>query len=229
MARPTDSELRQQVIHYAKQLTQTGLAIGTAGNVSVRTSDFECLITPTGVSYDLLQPADICQVNFQPDHRTEGLSNAQSSDSNLRKPSSETPMHTRIYLARADVGAVVHTHSLYATAFAVAGRPILPVHYVIATMGDEIPVVPYYVYGSMELADAVGEAVRHSNGLLLQNHGVMAVGRDLQEAFYHAQTIEYLAQLMYTAEALGEPKLLTQGQINEVRLRFRGYGQQQNS
>lgn len=217
VAQYTEQDLRQQVIYYANQLTLSGLAVGTAGNVSTRTSPDDCLITPTGVAYELLQPEDICKVGIQPD--------ASRRDVNSRKPSSETPMHTRIYAERPDVGAIVHTHSLYATACGVAGRPIEAVHYVIATIGDEIPVVPYFLYGSEELAAAVGRAIRHVNGVLLQNHGVMAVGKDLQEAFYHAQTIEYLAQLMYTSTTFGQPRLLSPQQLQEVRIRFRGYGQ----
>lgn len=221
MTKHTEEELRLQVIDYAKQLNESGLAIGTAGNVSARLSPEWCLITPTGVPYNQLQPEDICKVRLGLQDRTP--------EPNLRKPSSETPMHTRIYLERSDVDAVVHTHSLYATACASAGRPILPVHYVIATMGHEIPVVPYYLYGSEALADAVGQVIRHVNGLLLQNHGVMATGGDLKEAFYHAQTIEYLAQLMLATESFGPPRLLNRQQLDEVQARFRGYGQPQNS
>lgn len=225
MRQPRETQLRQQLVECARRLRDSGLILGTAGNVSARVTDRQFLITPTGIPYETLAADDICVVPTA----TSGPRGREPLEPlepiNLRKSSSETPMHSQIYLERADVGAIVHTHSLYATAFASAGRPIEAVHYVIATMGNTIPVVPYFPYGSQGLANAVGETVRECNGVLLQNHGVIAVGKDLDEAFYHAQTIEYLAHLMYVTQALGEPQVLSPVQLDEVRARFRGYGQ----
>ena len=220
---PRETQLRQQLVEYTRKLQDSGLILGTAGNLSARVTDGHFLITPTGLPYDTMIADDICVVGIPARQHSEPIDAFEAV--NLRKPSSETPMHTQIYVERADVRAIVHTHSLYATAFASAGRAIEAVHYVIATMGNTIPVVPYFTYGSQELADAVGEAIRTCNGLLLQNHGVIAVGKDLDEAFYHAQTIEYLAHLMSVTQAVGEPQILTPGQLDDVRSRFRGYGQ----
>jgi L-fuculose-phosphate aldolase len=208
------SELRMAVADSAKAMASQGLAGGTSGNVSAKTSDGHIAITPTGVAYDKMTEEDVCVVDSE-----GGL-----VVGNLR-PSSELPMHTGVYETRPDIGAIVHTHSLYATAFAVAARPISAVHYVIATMGDEIPVVPYELYGSEALAQAVAPIAANHMGMLLQNHGVLALGRDVQQALYHAQTIEYLAQLQLLAEQVGTLQVLGAAALEDVRERFKGYGQ----
>jgi len=214
VSQDTYDEIRLGVANCAREMAASGLITGTAGNVSARTADGCMAITPTGVPYAHMTAEDICVL------QEDGVQVAGHL-----QPSSEVPLHVAAYRARADVGAVVHTHSLYATAFAVANRPLAALHYVIATMGDDIPVVPYYLYGSDELAQAVGRAAAASRGLLLQNHGVLAMGDNLAQALYHAQTVEYLAQLQWLAEAVGSPRVLNPGELAAVRERFRGYGQ----
>ena len=210
-----EDQLRRNVIEFAQRLSSEGLSMGTSGNVSVRIDESRFLITPTALPYDSLELQDVCLVDINHPEVQQGL----------RKPSSETPMHTAVYLARPDIHALVHTHSLYATAFACAGKPVPAVHYVVATMGNEIPVVPYRTYGSPELADAVMQTFRTGLGVLLQNHGVLAAGKTLQEAFYHATTIEYLAHLSFVAQSLGGPTLLSAAELDTVREKFKGYNQ----
>lgn len=207
-------DIREIVANAAKKMSELGLAGGTAGNVSGRAADGRIAITPTGVPYESMTAEQVCVVNLDGKVVAGEL-----------KPSSELPMHTAVYGIRPDVGGIVHTHSLYATSFAVAGRPIEAVHYVIATIGDEIPVIPYYLYGSEALAKGVTDALTSHQGVLLGNHGVLALGTDVPQALYHAETIEYLAQLQLLAEQAGPPQVLTQAQLAEVRERFSGYGQ----
>jgi L-fuculose-phosphate aldolase len=204
-----------EVVRVARRMAGAALSLGTSGNVSARADSDTIAITPSGVPYETLTEEDIVLVNV----RTRAVVSGRL------KASSETPMHTAIYLQRPDIGAIVHTHSLYATAFAAAGKPIEAVHYVIATMGYRIPVVPYYTYGSEELASAAAETLTEGKAALLQNHGVLALGTDLNEAYYHAETVEYLAQLQFLADTLGGATVLTPVQIAEVMEKFRGYGQ----
>jgi L-fuculose-phosphate aldolase len=209
------ADVRKLVCQVAQRMANAALALGTAGNVSARLDDKTIAITPTGVPYDRLCEDDIVVVDIHTRRVVSGH----------LKPSSETPMHTEVYARRSDIHGIVHTHSLYATAFAVAGQSIEAVHYVIATMGDHIPVVPYFTYGTEALAQAAAEALQTVKVALLANHGVLALGKDLEEAYYHAEAIEYLAQLQYLAKGLGGPQVLTPSQIAEVMEKFQGYGQ----
>jgi L-fuculose-phosphate aldolase len=207
--------IESQVVEIARRMAQAALSAGTSGNVSARVDADTIAITPSGVPYDMLTEEDVVLLNIHTRAVVRGR----------MKASSETPMHTAIYVQRPDVGAIVHTHSLYATAFAVAGKPIEAVHYVIATMGYRIPVVPYYTYGTEELADAAAATLRQGKAALLQNHGVLALGSDLNEAYYHAETVEYLARLQFLAHQLGGANVLSPDQIAEVMEKFKGYGQ----
>lgn len=213
------ADVREQVVEYSRRMAQQQLSPGTSGNVSARVDEHTMAITPTGVPYEQLTAADICLVGIETgDPVQQGL-----------KPSSETPMHRAVYRLRNDIQAIVHTHSLYATAFAVAGRAIQAVHYVIATMGHEIPVVPYHTYGTPELAEAAAAGLKNGKAALLANHGVLALGQSLAEAYYHAETVEYLAQLSVLAETIGGARVLPVREIDRVIEKFRGYGQRPSS
>ena len=135
--------LREEVAHVAKRLIDSGLVTGTSGNVSARTPEGEVLVTPSGIDYEVLEPEDVVLVDIEGTVVEGAL-----------EPSSETPMHTGIYRVRVEVGAVVHTHSIYATTLACLGWPIPPVHYMLTTLsGDgQVPLAPYTTYGTEELA-----------------------------------------------------------------------------
>lgn len=209
------NETLEQLVMYAKRMSEANLSLGTAGNLSARLDENTMAITPTGVPYHELQPQHMCIVNFRTGERREGQ----------LKPSSETPMHAAVYAVRSDIEAIVHTHSLHATAFAAAGKPLEAVHYVIATIGDRIPLVPYRTYGSQALANAVAEVLQEGKGALLENHGVLALGDSLSEAYYHAEMIEYLAQLSFLTHAIGGAQVLASAELDRVREKFHGYGQ----
>ena len=163
----TASEARALLVEYGRRLVQDRLTVGTAGNLSLRLDDV-LAITPSGVPYDRVAAADIVLVD------ADGTPHGG-------KPSSELPLHRAIY-AGTDAGAVVHTHSPYATALAAVFTDELPpVHYTTAILGGPVPVVPYSTYGTQELADACREALRDRSAALLQSHGVVAYGDTLPE------------------------------------------------
>jgi L-fuculose-phosphate aldolase len=144
------------------------------------------------------------------------------------EPSSETPMHTGIYRARADVDAVVHTHSIYATTLACLGWPIPPVHYMLTTLSEdgEIPLAPYTTYGTEKLATYASDALGESrNACLLQNHGTITVGSSPGEAFSRTIVLEEMAEIYYRTRTAGKPILLSPEQIQEVSAKISGYGQ----
>jgi len=210
-------DLREEIAGVAQQLISSGLVTGTSGNVSARTPKGDVLITPSGLDYSSMQPEDVVLVSVQGDILEGSL-----------QPSTETPMHTGIYRARPQIGAVVHTHSLYPTTLACLVLEIPPAHYMLTTLSSEgrIPLAPYATYGTEELADYAAEALGEShNACLLQNHGTITVGESAGKAFSRTVTLEEIAEIYYHTRLAGEPILLTPEQIREVAIRIVSYGQ----
>jgi len=214
MADQSRPEARETVSRLGREMLAQGLTLGTGGNVSVAVED-GVAISPSGMAYDEIRPADVPIVDLD----GEVLAGT-------RDPSSETAMHTGVHRARPDVGGVVHTHSPYASTFASLGRPIPASHYLIAFVGDRIPVAGYATYGTQELADLALEALGDEyNACLLQNHGVLAVGADGQSALEVALMVEYCARIHYQALSIGDPVLVPEEEIDRLQSKFVDYGQ----
>lgn len=213
-ASAAELKARAAVIATARAMSERGLSPGRSGNVSCRW-DNGMLITPSGMAYDAIGPADI--VFVAGDGRVPGTQ---------RKPSSEWQFHLSAYAARPDMQAVVHTHSLHATVLACAHKPIPAFHYMVAVAGGkDIPVVPYATFGTEELATHVACGLNERNACLMANHGQIAVGSSLAAALELAAEVEVLAEQYYKVLTLGKPHILPDSEMAEVLQRFRGYGQ----
>jgi L-fuculose-phosphate aldolase len=174
-------------------------------------------MTPSGLDYGDLEAGDVVLVDV----------NGRVLEGSL-EPSTETPMHTGIYRARPEMGAVVHTHSIFATTLACLGWPIPPVHYMLTTLAEDaqIPLAPYTTYGTEQLAAYVAEALGESrNACLLQNHGTITVGDSPEAAFSRTVVLEEMAEVYYRTRVAGEPVLLAPEQIEDVAVKISGYGQ----
>jgi len=206
---------RAAVARACRELLASGLLRGTSGNISVRDPTSGAIaVTPTGLPYPGLRDVDV------PVLAADGRQLAGDL-----QPTSEVALHLGIYRARSDVGAIVHTHSMFATTFAVLGEQIPPVHYLIARAGEAVSVAPYARYGTAELADACVRTLGASSAVLLANHGVVAVGADLNAAMAVAEAVEFTAELAWRARQLGVPRLLDADQLADARTAFAGYGQ----
>ena len=205
---------REQLVSYSRRLLDDGLAIGSAGNMSVRLGS-SVVITPSGVPYRDMRPAQICEI---------GLDGAAISVP--AAVSSELPMHLAIYQAT-DAGAVVHTHSPEVIALSAVFDELPAIHYAIHALGGSVRVAPYTRFGSDGLASAAVLALASRRAAILQNHGAICYGRTLTEAYERALLLEWLAHTYRLARALGEPKILTDAQLEEVaaEARRRRYGQ----
>ena len=208
------ADIRQELIDFARLMGRAGLNRGTAGNLSVR-KGHGFWITPTGLDYDTLTPDDIVFVN------------SDGSSTGMRQPSSEWRFHHDLYLARPEAGAVLHAHSPCATALACLRRDIPPFHYMIARFGgDTIRCADYAIFGSQALSDAALLAMLDRKACLLANHGLLVAGRDLDDVLALAVELEELCEQYWRASQLGEPVLLSEGEMAEVMAKFAGYGQQ---
>ena len=192
-------EERQAVLAAAQRMAARGLTVGTSGNVSMRLSaDVEGKelmgITPSGVAYDMLRAEDILvtDMDIEPVYG-EGI------------PSSESLLHAEIYVRRGDVGAVIHTHSPYATAAAVAGVDIpLIIDEMALVIGGTVKVSEYAFPSSEALAANVCAALGGRNAALIRNHGVVGVGADLDEALRVCELVEHAARVLVYASTLGK-------------------------
>lgn len=207
------SHARAGIIAVAQALDAAGLVPNKSGNVSCRSAD-GFLITPAGVPYRDLVPADIVESSL-----------AGSAAAHARRPSSEWRMHAAIYADRPEAAAIVHTHSPKATALACAGRGIPPFHYMIALAGGEIRCMPYATFGTAELAATAVQGLEGRRATLLANHGVIAIGSSLGEAHAVALEVENLAgQYLALLAADLEPRLLDAAELQRVTAKFADYG-----
>ena len=209
------TSLREAVIAAARSLNKHQLGTGTAGNVSARTGQ-GYLITPTGMEYEAIAPADIVSMDLD-GNRAEGD----------LKPSSEWRFHQDIYAARAEVNAIVHTHSPCATALACTRQDLPAFHYMVAGAGgSSIRCARYATFGTQELSDNALAALAGRQACLLANHGVIALGKDVSSAFKMAQLVEELAKQYLFSRMAGTPALLDEAEMNVNLEKFKDYGKQ---
>ena len=209
---------RNQIIEYSLKLNSTNLSPLRSGNISIRTKEDEkdgYLITPSGKKYETLKPEDIVFMSLNEDAENEGSSN---------KPSSEWRFHRDIYLNKKEAQAIVHAHSPHATAVSSHGKTIPPFHYMIALAGGEdIKCAEYATFGTEELSKNVINALRERSACLMSNHGQVAFGKNLEDAFELAQEVENICHQYTIALKLGQPKILSFEEMKKVLDKAKNY------
>lgn len=214
-ALPEEARAWEALVATARRTVSEGLVVGTSGNVSVRVGD-TVLVTPSGVPYDRLAPDDVTGVDL-----------AGRQVLGTLVPTSELPMHLAVYRTT-DAVAVVHTHAVHATAVSTLVPELPTIHYMAAALGGPVRVAPYATYGTDELAENMLRALADRTGCLLQNHGTIAYGATLDQAYDRTAQLEWMCRLWLTASSVPglTPALLSREQVAEVGEKLRGYGQQ---
>jgi L-fuculose-phosphate aldolase len=243
--RDRHAQQREQLIKYSLRMLDDGLAIGSAGNLSVRDGDV-VLITPSGIAYRDLRPEDICLLATDgtglPDTVLPGAmpgtappgtgpgtappGTGPGTGPPGAEPSSETPMHLAVYAATG-AGAVVHTHSPEVIALSAVCDELPAIHYAIVSLGGPVRVADYVRFGSADLAQAAQAALSGRTAAILRNHGAISYGATLAEAYDRALLLEWLARVHRLACSRGQPRILTQAELDEVaaEMRRRRYGE----
>ena len=206
-------------MEYGCRLVERGLTRGTGGNVSVLSRESGLFaISPSGMDYFETRPEDVVVLDM-----------AGGVADGARKPSSEVEMHRLLYLGREDVGAVVHTHSVYATAVSCTreaqAEGLPPAHCAVALAGGDVRCTAYYPFGTRELAEAACEGMRGRFAVLLGNHGLLAAGPDVGHAFALAEQLEFVCEVWVHAASVGTPALLSPADLLAAQGRFHDYGQ----
>jgi L-fuculose-phosphate aldolase len=205
--------IRREMIETCIYMNDRGVNQGTSGNISVRVEE-GFLITPSGVSYNEMEPSDIVLMKLDASHK------------GARKPSTEWRFHRDIMAKKPEVGAVIHLHSMFCTSLSILRREIPAVHYMIAAAGGPtIPCVPYVTWGTQELADHILSALEDRTACLLANHGMVCIGPNLKKAAWLAVEVEALAAQYWRALQVGVPYVLSDDEIARVIEKFKSYGQ----
>jgi L-fuculose-phosphate aldolase len=203
----SDFEAKKAIIEIGKRMYMKGFVAANDGNISCKVGPNTIWTTPTGVSKGFMTPDMLVKMDL----------NGKILMGN-RKPSSEVKMHFRVYNENPDVMAVTHAHPMVATSFAIAGisldRAVLPE--AVVQLGS-VPIAHYATPGSQEVPDSIAPYCKTHNGVLLANHGALSWGKDVYEAFFRLESIEYYATiLMYTGKIIGKQNELSCKQVDEL-------------
>ena len=207
-------ELRKQVVDTSVKMFKKELTHGTSGNISCRIPGEEkILITPSSVPYLDIKAKDVLLVDFNGEALEGG-----------RNPSVETPFHLAIYKKREDIGAIVHSHSVYALAVAASGKtaPVF-LDEMFSNIGGDLVVAKYELPGSDELAESVLSKIEDKNAVLLANHGAVCCGKDLKDAFHVTETVEKICRVFILSSILGEVKPLLEDGIEYQKMMYEMY------
>ena len=209
---------RNRIIEFSLKLNSTNLSPLRSGNISLRSKEDDrdgYLITPSGKKYETLKPEDIVFMSLNAE--------AENNDSD-NKPSSEWRFHRDIYINKKDAQAIVHAHSPHATAVSSHGKSIPPFHYMIALAGGEdIKCAEYATFGTEDLSKNIIKALEKRTACLMSNHGQVAFGKNLEEAFELAQEIENICQQYIIALKIGQPKILSFEEMKKVLVKAKNY------
>ena len=207
-------ELKKEVIKYAQKLNSTNLSPLRSGNVSVRATQDGVegfLLTPSGKRYETLIPEDIVFLALK-----EKYDNLKLFNTGLN-PSSEWRFHQDIYLKKIEAKAIVHAHSPHATAVSSHGKPIPAFHYMVALAGgDDIKCSEYATFGTDELSINILKALEKRKACLMSNHGQVAFGTNLKQAFELAEEVENICHQYIIALKIGNPKILSKTEMSKI-------------
>ena len=192
--------VKQMIVEAGRKMYNTGLVAGTSGNISMRNPDKEdsFFITPSSMAYDQIQEHDIVEINSKGEPYIEG-----------QRPSSEWQMHVSVYKRFEKYNAIVHTHSTFATSFAVTHEniPLILIE-MKPYLGGDLHVAPYRPAGTKELGEVILPYLEDRNSCLLANHGTISCGETLEDAFMAAEYVEDAAKIYYYAKTSGTPVII---------------------
>ena len=212
----TENQKRRKIIDLCLLMNSSGLNQGTSGNISAR-HEGAMLITPSGIPYEKLMPKDIAKLS---------LDNDDIDWDGPYKPSSEWHFHKAILQDKPELNAVVHTHSTLATVVSIARDNIPACHYMIAAFGgNSVRCADYETFGSPELSASINKAMVDRSACLLANHGMIAAGKDLDNAMWAAVELETLSKQYYYSKLSGDMTILPDDEMAVVSEKFKSYGQ----
>lgn len=199
------NDVREELVRYGARIVQTGLVAGAGGNISAREGAV-IWMKPSGLAMDEMTTSDLCAMDLATGRQKSGP----------HKPTSEVNMHLAIYRARDDVAAVCHTHSPWASGVISAGVELKPMFAEFVVDLGRVGTVPYITPTTGDLAKAVGAKAMHHDTLFMTNHGVLAVGNTMRQAYFRCVVVEDAAKSIVAASVMGRPRFLSAKQIRDL-------------
>lgn len=199
------SQVKEQLVAYGKRVAQMGLVAGAGGNTSAREKNVVWM-KPSGFAMDEITPDDLCGMDLESGEQVAGV----------RKPTSEVNMHLGIYRVRPEIVSIFHTHSAWASGVVSAGVEMKPMFAEFVNDLGRTGTVPYVTPTTQRLADAMSEKARACDTIFMVNHGVLAVGATVKEAFFRVAVAEDAAKSLVAACIVGKPKFLTHAEVEEI-------------
>lgn len=208
-------EIREEIVQYGQKAIEARLTKGTGGNLSICDRESGLMaITPSGIDYFKMTPEMIVLIDVQTGKIVDGN----------EVPSSECDMHRIFYKYRTDIDAIIHTHTTFAATISCLNWPLPALHYLVAFAGVDVRCAKYATYGTVALAKNAFEAMKDRKAVLLANHGLVAGGANLAEAFSVTEEIEFCCELYYRTKCIGEPVILPNDEMERMLERFKNYG-----
>ena len=201
-----EESIKKELVMYGKKIISSGLVVGAGGNISARVGKI-IYLSASGMAFDEMAEDDYVGVDINSGNVVDGKG----------KATSETALHLTCYRAREDIQAIVHTHSPWAGGVISSGQTIKPMFPEFVCDIDGVAHIDYVVPTTQKLADAIAKVIRKNNVILMSNHGVVAVGKNLKEAYYRNLIIEDAAKSLVAACIVGKPHFLTEEEIQEIR------------
>jgi len=199
------ADIREELLRYGVKTVQAGLVAGAGGNISAREKD-TIWMKPSGFAMDDLTPADLCGIDLSSGKQASGP----------HKPTSEVNMHLAIYRARPDIMTIFHTHSPWACGILASGAELKAMFAEFVCDLGRVGTIPYITPTTQKLADAVGAKAADCDTLFMLNHGIIALGVQIKQAFYRCMVVEDAAKSMVAAAIVGKPRFLTAEEISEL-------------
>ena len=205
MRRRKKLSTREELAEYGIRVARAGLVAGAGGNISAREGNLVWM-KPSGHAMDDMAPGDLCGMDLATGRQVRGRN----------RPTSEAAMHLGIYRARPDVRAIFHTHSAWASGVIASGVELRPMFAEFVNDLGRTGTVPYVTPTTRRLADAMAEKARTCDTIFMVNHGVLAVGASVKQAFYRVAVVEDAAKSLVAACIVGTPRFLTRTQVDEI-------------
>ena len=199
------ASVKEELVKYGVKITQAGLVAGAGGNISAREGNIVWM-KPSGFALDDMTPDDLCGMELETGKQIKGAA----------RPTSEVNMHLGVYRVRPDAVAVFHTHSAWASGIISSGVELKPMFAEFVNDLGRVTTVPYVTPTTQKLADLMAGAARDHDTIFMVNHGVLAVGMTIKQAYYRCVVVEDAAKSLVAATVVGQPRFFTQEQINEI-------------
>lgn len=199
------ASIREELVEYGVKIVKAKLVAGAGGNISARDGDI-IWMKPSGVAMDEMMPEDLCGMDLATGKQVEGRN----------KPTSEVNMHLAIYRVRPDVKAIFHTHSPWASGVISSGAQLKPMFAEFVCDLGRVGTVPYVTPTTQQLADVMAMSAREHDTIFMMNHGVLAVGAVMKQAYYRCVVVEDAAISLVAASVVGKPRFLNTRQIKDL-------------